>query len=147
MKKKTVSSMQQPIVESAPPADDYVVFVSHASYDKWIAQVICEKIESLGVKTWRDDRDIDGGDKIPEKIKQAIASCSELAVLLTPQSIDRPWILVEIGAAWGQDKRIVPLFYHVETERVPDVVRENRGFHLNEIDQYLSDLAVRSQGA
>ena len=146
MKKKAASVSKQSKAKSELFADDYVVFVSHASYDKWIAQVICEKIESLGVKTWRDDRDVDGGDKIPEKIKQAIASCSELAVLLTPQSIDRPWILVEIGAAWGQDKRIVPLFYHVETERIADVVRDARGFHLHEIEQYLSDLKVRSQG-
>ena len=146
MKKKVATLSKQTKAKSALLADDYVVFVSHASYDKWIAQVICEKIESLGLKTWRDDRDIDGGDKIPETIKTSIALCSELAVLLTPQSIDRPWILVEIGAAWGQDKRIVPLFYHVETEKIADVVRDVRGFHLHEIEQYLLDLRVRSRG-
>jgi hypothetical protein len=40
----------------------YQVFVSHATADKWIARVICEKLEQVGATTFRDDRDIAGGD-------------------------------------------------------------------------------------
>ena len=146
MKKQVASTAKSPTKKAASPANDYVVFVSHATYDKWIAQVICEKIESLGVKTWRDDRDIDGGDKIPEAVRRAIASCSEVAVLLTPKSVDRPWILLEVGMAIGQEKRIVPLFYHVEPAGTPAVTQDNRGFHLHELDRYLSNLKTRSRG-
>lgn len=67
----------------------HLVFVSHATYDKWIAKVLCEKLESVsvGAATFRDDRDIDGGSSIPEAIKGKIRQCSELLVLLTPESI------------------------------------------------------------
>ncbi len=147
MKKKAASKTKKPSGKVASPADDYVVFVSHAAYDKWIAQVICEKIEALGMKTWRDDRDIDGGDKIPEAIRKAIANSSEVAVLLTPKSVDRPWILLEVGIAIGQEKRIVPLFYHVEPDGAPAVTQDNRGFHLHELELYLSNLKTRSRGA
>lgn len=146
MKKKVASTVKPIVQKGSLTSDDYVVFVSHATYDKWIAQVICEKIESLGIKTWRDDRDIDGGDKIPEAIRKAIASCSEVAVLLTPKSIDRPWVLLEIGMAIGQDKRIVPLFYHIEPDGVPAVTQDSRGFHLHELEQYLTNLSVCSRG-
>ena len=80
---------------------DYQVFVSHATSDKWLATTLCEKIEATGAKTFRDDRDIDGGDDIPETIRIEIKRSKELVVLLTPDSADRPWVLLEVGAAWG----------------------------------------------
>ncbi|MFM9116482.1 MAG: toll/interleukin-1 receptor domain-containing protein, partial [Planctomycetota bacterium] len=80
----------------------YQVFVSHATSDKWIATSFCEKIDAIpGASTFRDDRDIHGGDKIPQSIRAAIAESRELVVLLTPDSIRRPWVLLEVGAAWG----------------------------------------------
>ena len=45
----------------------YLVFVSHATADKWIATVLCEKMEETGAKTFRDDRDIGGGDDIRKR--------------------------------------------------------------------------------
>jgi hypothetical protein len=50
----------------------YLVFISHATADKWIAKVFCEKIEAIGAKTFRDDRDINGGDDLPEQIRRQI---------------------------------------------------------------------------
>lgn len=49
---------------SAARARPYQVFVSHATSDKWLAKAICEKIEATGAVTFRDDRDIHGGDDI-----------------------------------------------------------------------------------
>ena len=77
----------------------YQVFVSHATPDKWVARTICEKIDGvLGAKTFRDDRDIDGGDDIPERLRMEIERSAELIVLLTPISVNRPWVLLEVGA-------------------------------------------------
>ncbi len=61
----------------------YQVFVSHATTDKWLATTLCEKIEAAGAATFRDDRDIDGGDDIPERIRSEIKRSRELVVLLT----------------------------------------------------------------
>lgn len=74
----------------------YQVFVSHATADRWLATTICEKIESTGATTFRDDRDIDGGADIPETIRAEIKRSRELVVLLTPNSADRPWVLLEV---------------------------------------------------
>jgi hypothetical protein len=40
------------------PVKPYQVFVSHATADKWIAKVICERIDATGATSFRDDRDI-----------------------------------------------------------------------------------------
>ena len=96
----------------------YQVFVSHATADKWVAKVICEKIESTGASTFRDDRDIDGGDDIPEKIRQQIIRSREMVVLLTPESVDRLWVLFELGAAWGRRSNFRPAAWRSDMEGV-----------------------------
>jgi len=40
----------------------YLVFVSHATADEWIAKTLCEKIEAAGAESFRDDRDINVGE-------------------------------------------------------------------------------------
>lgn len=79
----------------------YQVFVSHATADKWLARALCERIESTGARTFRDDRDIDGGDDIPEAIRREIKQSKEIVVLLTPESVTRQWVVLEVGAALG----------------------------------------------
>jgi hypothetical protein len=100
--------------------DSYQVFVSHATADKWIAKTLCEKLEEIGATTFRDDRDINGGDDIPEEIRLQIKRSRELVVLLTPKSINRQWVTLEIGAAWGWSKnlRIVVVLYHVDVDPI-----------------------------
>lgn len=122
---------------------EYVVFLSHATHDKWIARVLCEKIEAVGVTTFRDDRDIEGGNAIPIAIRQAIRDADEVVVLLTPESIQRQWVLIEIAMASMAEKRIIPLLNHVDAKQIPDIIRDARGFQLNDLDDYLADLAKR----
>jgi len=125
----------------------YLVFVSHATADKWIAKTICEKIESVGVATFRDDRDIDGGDDIPEKIRREIIRSNEVLVLLTPESVDRPWVLLEAGAAWGrrQNARITAVLCHVKVDTIPDLIKSKKAVSINAFDEYLQQLKQRME--
>ncbi|NLS98000.1 MAG: toll/interleukin-1 receptor domain-containing protein [Planctomycetaceae bacterium] len=108
IRKRTAGSAKR--VTNRPSRPRYQVFVSHATADKWIASTFCEKIDATGASTFRDDRDINGGDDIPESIRSQIKQSRELVVLLTPESVDRPWVLLEVGAAWAlrRDYRIIP---------------------------------------
>lgn len=112
----------------ANSAGDYLIFVSHATADKWVAKIICEKLEAAGAKTFRDDRDIAGGDRIPEEIIRQITRCKEFVVLLTPRSVDRPWVLLEVGMALrnGRRTRIVPILYHVGVDPIPEMIKIGR---------------------
>jgi hypothetical protein len=128
------------------PARRYQVFVSHATADKWIAKVICEKIEALGAATFRDDRDISGGESIPDTIRREIEQSNDILVLLTPQSITRQWIMIEVGAAWGLSKRrrrMIPILYHVAFSDIPVIMQLMKAYVLNDFDQYLDDLRNR----
>lgn len=123
----------------------YQVFVSHATADKWIATTFCEKIDAIGATSFRDDRDINGGDSIPQAIRTEIQVSRELVVLLTPDSIERSWVLLEVGAAWGRrkDYRIVPVLCHVSFDAIPDIIEGKKAFHINDFDNYLAELKRR----
>ena len=124
------------------------VFLSHATADKWVARTLCEQIEAAGATTFRDDRDIKGGDIIPDEIFAQIKRSREFMVLLTPTSVSRPWVLIEIGAACQcRGLRITPVMYHVDGPApIPAMIHQNKGYNLNDFEQYLTELKARLKG-
>jgi hypothetical protein len=127
--------------------NSHQVFISHATADKWLAVALCEKIEALGATTFRDDRDIKGGDLIPSEIFAQIKKSREFIVLLTPASVSRPWILIEVGAACLCSRlRIIPIHYHVGIDPIPAMIHQNKGYSLNDFGQYLLELKSRLKG-
>ena len=128
-------------------AEKYSVFVSHATADKWLAKTLCEKIEKAGASTFRDDRDIDGGDDIPGRIRQEIIRSNEMVVLMTPESVNRPWVLIEAGAAWGRRQRfrITPVLCHVQVNTIPDMISSKKAIHINDLDAYFNEIKKRVQ--
>jgi hypothetical protein len=82
--------------------NEYVVFISHSAKDAWLARVIAEKIAKTGATPWLDEKDLQGGDILGEKIRQGIDACQEAIVLVSLESIKSQWVIFEIGAVWGQ---------------------------------------------
>ena len=124
---------------------DFQIFVSHATADKWLATTICQKIESIGATTFRDDRDINGGDDIPEAVRMQIKQSKMFVVLLTPDSVNRPWVLLEVGAGWGWRKKfpIAAILCHVNVDAIPDIIKSKKAVPLNDFDKYLNELSHR----
>jgi hypothetical protein len=107
--------------------------------------MLCEKIEQVGGKTFRDDRDIHGGDDIPDSLRGEIIRSQELLVLVTPESVNRPWVLLEVGGAWLRGMRITPVLCHVKVDRIPDLIKSKKAVPLNDFDQYLEALRHRAK--
>ena len=126
----------------------YLVFISHSSKDRWIARQIAKLIESAGsIRTFLDERGIEGGDSILEHIRSSIQECDEFLVLLTTNSINRPWVLMEISAAWGQDKRIIAIIDKVAPEEMPEIILPYKAIDLNDFEDYIKQLKARVAGA
>ncbi len=121
----------------------YLVFVSHATYDKWVAKVMCEKLQAAHIETFRDDRDIEGGAEIPEAICNAIERCDEVLVLFSPAAVGREWVAMEIGMAVYARRRIVPILFHTEANQLPGIIDQKRAFDINDFDSYVSDVLNR----
>lgn len=126
------------------------VFVSHGWADRWVAEQLAWRIRNdCGADVFVDVFDIEKGDDFETRIFSELRRCQELVVLLTPWSVDRNWVWVEIGAARALELRIVPVLYKVSLD---DIERERGGktflggkniVEINEIDDYLLELARR----
>lgn len=132
--------------ENSPKAD-YLIFISHSTKDSWIAKQIAKSIEEkcgrYGVKTFLDEKDIEGGESITQSLKRNIRECQEFVVLISRYSINRPWVLIEIGAAWVLEKRITAIIDKVSPEEMPDVITPYKAIDLNDFEKYLEQLTKR----
>jgi hypothetical protein len=125
------------------------VFVSHASTDTWVARQIARHLEDCGATTFLDEAHIAYGDDFEERILAAIRDSNELLVLVTPWALTRPWVWLEIGAMWGQGKRIVGVLHGlsanelVAREGIPPLLKRIDLVDLNAIDTYFGQLRAR----
>jgi hypothetical protein len=128
----------------------YRVFVSHGSSDSWVARQIERRIrEDAGAETFIDAFDIAKGDDFEERIFNEMARTSELVVLLTPRSVDRNWVWVEIGAARAKGCRIVPVLYGTTLDEIDSdgggatFLRTKNVVEINGLETYLRELKRR----
>ena len=128
------------------------IFISHSSQDLWVARQIAAEIRRLGAETFLDVADIAHGDDFEEEILKAEPGCSELLVLLTPWSLKRTWIWLEIGFFRHSRKRIVRVLYGLTAQEIstdPDVasvIKKLDMVELNNLDSYLTQLNKRITG-
>jgi hypothetical protein len=129
---------------------EYLVFISHSSKDRWIARqmaaIIERKPKRYGVRTFLDEVDLEGGDRIPATIKANLHACEEFVILLSPHSITRQWVLVELGGAWTLDKRIMAITSNLSADKVPDIIDHDKSYEFNEFDRYVNELIGRRKG-
>ena len=78
------------------------VFLSYTSDDTELARRIAETLMAAGINTWWDKWCIYSGDSLRQKIDEGLADCTHFLVLLTPRSIDKPWVNAEMDAALVQ---------------------------------------------
>jgi hypothetical protein len=125
----------------------YLIFISHSMRDQWVARQMARVIErncgQFGVVTFLDEKDIEGGDNIHEAIRKNIKECGEFLVLLTRRSISRPWVLIEMGAAWSHHKRIVVVIDDVRPEEIPDITLPYKAVDINKFDDYVAEVKRR----
>lgn len=107
MDKQTDS--QQP-AEQSSRRTNALVFISHDSRDAEIAEAFSQLIKSVSAGVLKSFRSSDkkgnqgieyGIEWYPEIMKK-LEAASDVVCLLTPHSINRPWILFEAGVAKGK---------------------------------------------
>jgi hypothetical protein len=128
---------------------DYLVFISHSSKDRWIARqmaaIIERKAKRNRVRIFLDEVDLEGGNRIPEELRRHLEACEEFLVLLTPLSISRQWVLIELGAAWGLRKRVMAITDKVADDELPDIIRQTKAYDLNDFDRFVTELIDRAK--
>jgi predicted RNase H-related nuclease YkuK (DUF458 family) len=127
----------------------YKVFISHGKPDTFVAKSIARSAQDCGATTFLDETDIKKGDNFKQIVHREIAQSKELIALLTPESAQRFWVWVEIGAAWGQEKRIIAVLYGITTTKLEElggskaILEDINIVDINGLDSYWDELRKR----
>jgi hypothetical protein len=117
------------------------VFLSYTSVDAAMAKRIAEAIVAAGIDTWWDQWEIKAGDSLRQKVDQGIAGCTHFIVLLTSNSIAKPWVNAEMDAAFVQRLSeactFIPLRHNLRADALPPLLR---GMRSPEIDDELQGI-------
>src|SRR4051812_12983488 len=98
----------------------YLVFISHASHDRWVAGQLRKELTAVGAECFLDTVGIETGVEFDQGLKRALHDAAELVVLLTPGALDRPYVWIEIGLAWTRGTRIIGLVHGMKTRDILD---------------------------
>lgn len=92
------------------------IFISHATPDKEIVTQLRQLLEGFALTVWVDSRNLRGGDQLAPHIESAIAEARQTIVVLSPRTVNSPWVRREIKHALEIEKqrrdegyRVIPL--------------------------------------
>jgi len=84
------------------------VLISYSSKDKTIADAVCNRLESDGIRVWIAPRDITPGDSYPSAILEGIENSTIIVMLFTANSNKSEWVPREMERAVHYSKIIIP---------------------------------------
>ncbi len=124
--------------------------MSHAARDEWIARQIASHLQKRGAKTFLYEIDVESGDDFESELVSALRRCTELLVLITPASVDRYYVWMEIGAALVQKKRVTAILYPwtfdelvTEKKNIPVLIRRTIALNINDVERYFEEFSAR----
>lgn len=92
------------------------IFISHSSQDEKMVKLITDLL--MGALDIRENNirctSVEGfrlrvGDPASTTLKKEINGCEFLIGVLTSHSLNSMYVLFELGAGWGLDKRVIPI--------------------------------------
>ncbi len=111
-KKSQEADEQTPVrtSESTTPK----AFVSHSSQDHAFVKKFAADLRAKGVDAWYSGWEIKPGDSIRAKIDEGLKGCEYFIIVLSKNSISRPWVQTELDAATvgklnGKVRKIIPI--------------------------------------
>ena len=93
-----------------PPEKAPMAFISYSSKDRNVADNLCAKLETRGVRVWYAPRNMPQGD-YATPIVNAISECSHFVVILSRNSLQSQHVLSEIDLAFNELNKRKVRFY------------------------------------
>lgn len=113
------------------------IFISHiadeqaeiAGIKEFLEKTFGQSIKVFVASSWES---VQPGDDWFKRIEDAISSSDVMIVFLSTDSVNRPWILFEIGAAWFSKKKVIPICYKGMTpSALPEPIKRLQAVDVN----------------
>ncbi len=107
------------------------VFISHSWKDNALARKLAAVLEEAGFHVWDAYLNRLPGDNLAEMTAKALEESQAMVVLLTPESLENPWVRSEIEFALGNKKyawRLIPVLVgdpqKFQDDQIPWILRK-----------------------
>ena len=119
------------------------IFISHAVANKNIACALADTLEAAreDVTTFLASRpgDIRADEDWLEGIERALKKADTYIILLTPESVLRPWVNFEAGAAWFFQRQLVFLrIQALSTDDIPLPINSRQVYAIDDKEQLVT---------
>jgi TIR domain len=121
--------------------DSKQVFISHISAEAAIGAVVKGIIEDVfardGIKAFlsSDMQDLPAGRKWLDEITEQLDEARVMVSLISPTSLKRPWVNIELGAGWIKGLRVIPLCHSGQlVGKLPRPFQDFNGVGLDQDD-------------
>lgn len=107
------------------------LFLSHASEDKaGFVLPLAEALQTKGIETWLDVREIRPGDSLVDKIfNEGLAGADAFVVVVSNVSVNKPWVRDELDAATvrriTEGRKLIPVL--LDGVEAPEAVKDLLG--------------------
>lgn len=75
------------------------IFISHSFLDREFALWLASKLKDKHLQVWLDEKELNVGDFIKDKIKEGIESSTVFIILLSKNSLSSEWVKWELNSA------------------------------------------------
>ena len=135
-------------VELTPGANatqmKYDLFISYSKPDRVEALRIKEEAEARSLICFLSEKSIKSGSDWDEEIfEDALPSSREVAFLMTPDSINKPWILAEWGGVKALRKRYTPILFRCSPGDLPLNMRERQARDFGDLKTFIAEVLSR----
>lgn len=77
----------------------YDLFASYSSRDRDAVDALVRKLSERGLSVWYDQWEMRPGDRLRDRILDGIQASRYFLVMLSPHSVDAPWVKIELDSA------------------------------------------------
>jgi hypothetical protein len=129
--------------ETSERAYDYDLFLSFSSLNRDEAREVEKTGKEMQLRIFMDERVINAGVIWDEVIRQGLLNSREMAVLVTPESLQSEWVTTEWGAAWVLGRLITPIILRLNPRDLPERLKQRQWIDFHKYLDFLKVLQGR----
>lgn len=124
---------------------DLTVFISYASEQEGLAREIAAALDAVGgVRAIIDKSDVAAGDEVAVRLRELLLQADELVLLCSKEALVSPWVMLEVGAAYGLGRRVVPILIDLGINDLSQTLSHRSALRQDQLTAYYEQVARRA---
>lgn len=121
----------------------YQIFISSAPRDRDLAESLAQSVRETGAEVLSVAQTPDRAEVVSFDLHRALRKADEIVFILTDRSLNNPYLIYEMGAAFSMRKRFTSILVGVEDSEIPPLIAHFPYLRYSALRRYLAELEQR----